>query len=118
MSRVVVPAALCFSSDSSWRPSRSCRRPRILSIALELRSSRSEIDLLSPHAVGAYIDLSKATLGSHIYRVIADVPAGIEVANSTPRNVELRIRNRPTPESDVQAPPHEAPVARDPQRRR
>jgi hypothetical protein len=68
--------------------------------------------------VGAYIDLSKATLGSHIYRVIADVPAGIEVANSTPRNVELRIRNRPTPESDVQAPPHEAPVARDPQRRR
>jgi diadenylate cyclase len=92
--------------------------PHYTSIALELRSSRSEIDLLSPNAVGAYIDLSKATLGSHIYRVIADVPAGIEVANSTPRNVELRIRNRPTPESDVQAPPHEAPVARDPQRRR
>jgi uncharacterized protein (TIGR00159 family) len=77
--------------------------PRYTSIALELRSSRREIDLLPPDAVDAYIDLSTATLGPHTFRVNTHAPAGIEVTNSTPNSVDLRIRPRPTPGTDLQA---------------
>jgi hypothetical protein len=88
--------------------------PRYTSVALELRSSRREIDLLPPSAVEAYVDLSKATLGSHTFRVIADAPAGIEVANSTPGSMVLRIRSRPASGDDHQTPPREAAAAPEP----
>jgi diadenylate cyclase len=91
--------------------------PRYTSVALELRSSRREIDQLSPKAVGAYVDLSKTTLGSHVFRVAADAPAGIEVVNSTPITVELRIQARPAPGAGLQPSPREVTATPDPQRR-
>jgi hypothetical protein len=89
--------------------------PRYTSIALELRSSRREIDLLPPNAIDAYVDLSTATLGLRTFRVNAHAPAGIEVTNSTPSSVDLRIRLRTTPGTALQPSPQEALAAPDQQ---
>jgi diadenylate cyclase len=70
------------------------------SVALELRGSRRELELLPANAVQAYVDLSRTGAGTRTFRVQTDVPAGIEVANCSPASVELRIRPRPSSSVD------------------
>jgi len=70
---------------------------RNTSVVLELRGSRRELDRLSPTAVHSYLDLSASAPGLRTFRVQAEVPPGIEVANSAPASVELRIRARAAP---------------------
>jgi hypothetical protein len=68
---------------------------RYTTVALELRGSRRELEFLPTNAVQAYVDLSRMGSGTRTFRVQADAPAGIEVANCSPASVELRIRPRP-----------------------
>ena len=68
---------------------------RYTSVALELRGSRRELEFLPTNAVQAYVDLSRMGSGTRTFRVQADAPAGIEVANCSPASVGLRIRPRP-----------------------
>jgi diadenylate cyclase len=71
--------------------------PHYTSIAVELRSSRRELELLAPDAVEAYVDLAGTTLGAHVFRVHTSAPAGIEVASITPASVPLQVRSRTAP---------------------
>jgi uncharacterized protein (TIGR00159 family) len=68
--------------------------PRFTSIAVELRSSRRELEILPPDAVTAYIDLTGAAAGPRTYRVLTSAPAGIDVVSTTPSAVQLIIRPR------------------------
>jgi diadenylate cyclase len=79
--------------------------PRFTSIAVELRGSRRELEILPPDAVGAYLDLSGATAGPHVYRVLTSTPAGIEVVSTLPSSVPIQVRPRGAP------PPLPAPLA-------
>jgi hypothetical protein len=53
------------------------------SIALQLSSSRRELELVSPTDVQAYVDLSQAKPGTRACQARTMVPAGIEVTNTT-----------------------------------
>lgn len=77
---------------------------RYTSVALELRGSRRELELLPANAVQAYVDLARTSTGLRTFRVQADVPAGIEVTNCSPATVDLRIRPRPTADADAASP--------------
>jgi uncharacterized protein (TIGR00159 family) len=68
--------------------------PRYTSVALELRSSRRELEVLPPDSVGAFVDLSGTTLGLHTYRIVTTAPAGIEVVSETPSSIEMEVRPR------------------------
>ena len=67
--------------------------PRNTSVAVELRSSRNELDLLAPDAVTAYIDVSGGGVGLHSFRVLTNAPAGVEVVGTIPSGVSLQIRS-------------------------
>ena len=71
--------------------------PPYSSIAVELRSSRRELELLGRNAVEAYVDLSGSAVGSRTYPVLTRAPAGIEVASSTPASIQMVIRPRNAP---------------------
>ena len=76
--------------------------PRQSSVAVELRSSRRELGQLLPNAVEAYVELQDNSFGSHVYRVHARAPAGIEVAGFAPDTVQLVSR----PRASEAAPPN------------
>ena len=67
--------------------------PRNTSVAVELRGSRNELDLLAPDAVAAYVDVSGSAIGLHSYHVLTNAPAGIEVVSTVPSTVSLQIRS-------------------------
>jgi len=66
--------------------------PRFTSVAVELRSSRRELELLPPDAVEAYVDLSGTSPGTRLFRVHTSAPAGIDVVSTVPSVVQLQIR--------------------------
>jgi diadenylate cyclase len=68
--------------------------PRSTSIAVQLRSSSRELDLMAPDAVEAYIDVSGSSGGAHVFRVHTNAPAGVEVVSAVPSTVTLQIRKR------------------------
>ena len=68
--------------------------PRYTSVAVELRSSRRELEVLPPDSVGAFVDLSGTSVGTHTYRIVTTAPAGIEVVSETPSSMEMEIRSR------------------------
>ena len=68
--------------------------PRYTSVALELRSSRRELEVLPPDSVGAFVDLSGTTVGLHTYRIVTTAPAGIEVVSETPSSMQMEMRPR------------------------
>jgi diadenylate cyclase len=68
--------------------------PRYTSVAVELRSSRRELEVLPPDSVGASIDLSGTSVGLHTYRIVTTAPAGIEVVSETPSSMQMDIRPR------------------------
>jgi uncharacterized protein (TIGR00159 family) len=76
--------------------------PRFTSIAVELRSSRRELELLAPDAVQVFIDLSGGTSGQHTFRVQTNAPAGIEVVSVVPNTISLQLGKR---EVATPAPP-------------
>lgn len=78
--------------------------PRFTSVAIELLGSRRELELLPPDAVEAYVDLSGASLGGHIYRVQTDAPAGIEVVSTVPSALQLQVRLRSPAHTKSQSP--------------
>jgi uncharacterized protein (TIGR00159 family) len=85
----VVPLEIRGVSDSlRFDP------PRVASIAVQVRSSSRELDLMAPDAVEAYIDVSASDSGSHIFHVRASAPAGVEVVGVVPSTVTLQIRKR------------------------
>jgi uncharacterized protein (TIGR00159 family) len=85
----VVPLEIRGVSDSiRFDP------PRITSIAVQLRSSSRELDLLAPDAVEAYIDVAASSGGSHVFKVRTTAPAGVEVVSAVPSTVMLQIRKR------------------------
>ena len=67
---------------------------RRASIALQLSSSRRELELVSATDVQAYVDLSLAKVGTRTFPVQTKVPTGIEVTNTSPETVELRLRTK------------------------
>jgi uncharacterized protein (TIGR00159 family) len=69
--------------------------PRQNSVAVELRSSRRELDLLPPGAIEAYVELPGNTLGARQYRVHARAPAGVEITSLYPESVLVSTRPRP-----------------------
>ncbi len=71
--------------------------PRFTSIAVGLRSSRRELELLSDDAVAAYVDLSGGAPGARVFRVQTTAPAGIEIVSTTPSFVSLTLRPRVAP---------------------
>jgi len=71
--------------------------PRQASVAVELRSSRRELERLPTDAVEAYVELQKDSFGARVYRIHARAPAGIEVASFVPDTVQLFSRPRATP---------------------
>jgi len=71
--------------------------PRFTSVAVELRSSRRELELLPPDAVTAYVDLSGGGPGLHVYRVLTSAPAGIEVVSAMPSSIQIQLRARGSP---------------------
>ena len=87
----VVPLEIRGVSDSlRFDP------PRFTSIAVQLRSSSRELDLLAPDAVEAYIDVSASNSGSHLFNVHTNAPAGVEVVSAVPSTVLLQIKKRDT----------------------
>jgi diadenylate cyclase len=66
--------------------------PRQNSIAVELRSSRRELERLPPGAVEAYVELSRNTFGSRGYRVRTRAPPGVEITSFTPEAVQVTTR--------------------------
>ena len=85
----VVPLEIRGVSDSlRFDP------PRITNIAVQLRSSSRELDLMAPDAVEAYIDVSASSGGSHVFHVHTSAPAGVEVVSAVPSTVTLQIRKR------------------------
>ena len=77
--------------------------PRYASVAVELRSSQRELEVLPPDSVGAFVDLSGTSVGVHTYRIVITAPAGIEVVSETPSIMQMQIRPRVpiTPPSGV-----------------
>lgn len=67
--------------------------PRNPTVAVELRSSRNELDLLAPDAVAAYVDISGSGVGVHSFRVLTNAPAGVDVIGTIPSSVSLQIRS-------------------------
>ena len=61
--------------------------PRYTSVAVELRSSRRELEVLPPDAVVSFVDLSGTSIGTHTYRIVTTAPAGIEVVSETPSSL-------------------------------
>ena len=88
--------------------------PRFASVALELRSSKRELDTLPAEAVAAYVELSGATPGLRVFRVQTNAPPGIEVVNTSPSFIQMLLRPRggPVPRE----PPPTAPVPATPLR--
>jgi diadenylate cyclase len=68
--------------------------PRFASIAVQLRSSSRELELMAPDAVEAYIDVSASSGGAHVFHVHTNAPAGVEVVSAVPSTVSLQIRKR------------------------
>ena len=68
--------------------------PRITSIAVQLRSSSRELELMAPDALEAYVDVSASTGGSHVFHVHTNAPAGVEVVSAVPSTVTLQVRKR------------------------
>jgi uncharacterized protein (TIGR00159 family) len=68
--------------------------PRFTSIAVQLRSSSRELELMAPDAVEAYIDVSASSGGSRVFHVHTNAPAGVEVVSAVPSTVTLQIRKR------------------------
>ena len=68
--------------------------PRFTSVAVEVRSSRRELEVLPPDAVEAYVDLTGAGPGSRTYHIQTDAPAGIEVVSAVPTSISLQLRPR------------------------
>jgi diadenylate cyclase len=66
--------------------------PRQSRIAVELRSSRRELERLPPSAVEAYVELARNPIGTHTYRVRTRAPAGIEITSFTPDSVQITAR--------------------------
>jgi len=90
--------------------------PRYTSVAVELRSSRRELELLPPDAVGAFVDLAGAASGPGTFPVITDAPAGVEVVSATPAAIQLQLRRRVGPVAPT--PSHSVAVAPTPSQRR
>lgn len=67
--------------------------PRFTSVAVELRGSRRELEILPPDAVEAYVDLSGAGPGVRVYRVLTSTPAGIEVVSAVPSSIQIGLRS-------------------------
>ena len=72
--------------------------PRFTSVAVELRSSRRELETLPEEAVSAFIDLSGAVPGLRVFRVQTNAPAGIEVVSISPAFMQLQLRPRGGPQ--------------------
>jgi len=68
--------------------------PRFTSIALQLRSSSRELELMAPDAVEAYIDVAASNSGLHVFHVHTNAPAGVEVVSAVPSTVSLQIKKR------------------------
>jgi diadenylate cyclase len=68
--------------------------PRQNSVAVELRSSRRELERLPPGAIEAYVELQNNTFGARTYRIHARAPAGIEVTSFFPETVQISARPR------------------------
>lgn len=66
--------------------------PRFTSVAVEVRSSRRELELLPPDAVAAYVDLAGTGPGTRVYRVLTSAPAGIEIVSTVPSSILLQLR--------------------------
>ncbi len=79
--------------------------PRFTSVAVELRSSRRELETTPEEAVSAYVDLSGAAPGLRVFRVQTNAPAGIEVVSASPAFIQLQLRPRGAPQ------PREPPPA-------
>jgi uncharacterized protein (TIGR00159 family) len=85
----VIPLELRGVSDSlRFDP------PRFASVAVGLRGSRREIELLAPDAVQAFIDIAGSSSGPHTFRVQTNAPAGVEVVSVVPSTVSLQLRKR------------------------
>jgi uncharacterized protein (TIGR00159 family) len=91
--------------------------PHFTSVAVEIKSSRRELELLPPEAVGAYIDLSGAGPGLRIYRIRTSTPAGIEVVSTIPSSIEMLVRPRGAPTTAVVVPPPPSAAAVEPRSR-
>jgi len=76
--------------------------PRQNSVAVELRSSRRELERLPPGAIEAYVELANNGFGTHLYHIHARAPAGIEVTGFFPDTVQLSAR----PRSSEASPPN------------
>jgi hypothetical protein len=68
--------------------------PRQTTVAVELRSSRRELELLPADAVEVYAELPNNKLGLHTCRVQVRAPASIEIARYTPESVQIVVRPR------------------------
>jgi uncharacterized protein (TIGR00159 family) len=68
--------------------------PRQNSVAVELRSSRRELERLPPGAIEAYVELGSGSFGTRTYRIHARAPAGIEVTGFFPDAVQLSAHAR------------------------
>ena len=90
--------------------------PRFTSVAVELRSSRRELDALPAEAVAAFVDLSGATPGLRVFRVQTNAPAGIEVVSTSPAFIQMLLRPRGAPV--LREPPPAAVVPTTPLRGR
>ena len=78
--------------------------PRFTSVAVELRSSRRELETLPEEAVSAFVDLSGAVPGLRVFRVQTNAPAGIEVVSISPAFVQLQLRPRGGPQLHEPSP--------------
>lgn len=68
--------------------------PRQSNVAVELRSSRQELERLAPGAIEAYVELQNNSFGTRTYRIRARAPAGIEVTSFFPDTVQISARPR------------------------
>jgi hypothetical protein len=68
--------------------------PRYSSVAVELRSSRRELEVLPPDSVVAFVNISGAREGLHSYPIVTTAPAGIEIVSETPSSIQMEIRSR------------------------
>jgi uncharacterized protein (TIGR00159 family) len=84
--------------------------PRFTSVAVELRSSKRELDTLPAEAVAAYVDLSGASPGLRVFRVQANAPAGIEVVSTSPSFIQMLLRPRSAPVPRAPPPAGSAPT--------
>jgi diadenylate cyclase len=85
----VVPLEIRGVSDSI-----AVDPPRQNSVAVELRSSRRELERLPLGAIEAYVELGSGSFGTRSYRIHARAPAGVEVTGFFPETVQLSARPR------------------------